>query len=242
MTRIYLPATVSMLARLAESGELRPDRPVHMVTAWLRREAPGADVEDLEYTAFDDAALASAGLLAGEAPRRVVISADVPEDRLAERGDSTEADFDGSVKLKKVAAIHVDDVDAATLIAKAFETGQSLDASALDEHVLDWYAPSELQDLLAALALGALGISRPKARTAQNAPANMAVIEPLYCHWKLSARNAESSGETDPSRPVLRRISTPIWAITVEASQIPPGIAPATRWPRSFTPAFFLRR
>jgi hypothetical protein len=156
MTRIYVPANAAMLRTLAETGEVRPTEPVHMVTAWLRREAPGADVEDLEYTAFADAATASLGLLAGQAPRRVVVSADVPGERLAEYAEGTAADFDGSVKLKKVAAIHVDDESAAAVIATAV-TAEEL--AAVEDHALDWYAPSELQDLLAALGLA--GMSSP---------------------------------------------------------------------------------
>ncbi|WP_030155724.1 hypothetical protein [Glycomyces sp. NRRL B-16210] len=155
MTRVYVPANAAMLARLAETGEVRPASPVHTVTAWLGREAPGADVEDLEYTAFDDAATASLALLPGEVPRRVVISADVPDDRVREHAEGTGADFEGSVKLKKVAAVHVDDAEAAAAIAAAFAAGE-VDPEAIGANVLDWYAPTELQDLLAGL-----GSSRP---------------------------------------------------------------------------------
>ncbi|MCD0446738.1 hypothetical protein LO763_24265 [Glycomyces sp. A-F 0318] len=160
LTRVYLPADVAMLAHLAESGEVRPVATVHAVTAWLVGAAPGADVEDLEYTAFADAAAASVALLAGQVPRRVVISADVPEALVIDRAEGTEADFDGAVALKQVAAIHVDDADAAAQIAAELASGAP-DPAAIEANVLDWYAPSELQELLAALALGGLGRSRP---------------------------------------------------------------------------------
>jgi len=150
MTRIYVPANAAMLAHLAESGEVKPVTPVHTVTAWLGREAPGASVEDLEYTAFADAALASVQLLAGQPARRVVVSADVPGKLVIERAEGTAADFDGSVKLKRVAAIHVDDAAAGEEIARELESGEP-DLEAIEANVLDWYAPSELQDLLAAL-------------------------------------------------------------------------------------------
>jgi hypothetical protein len=152
MTRIYVPADVAMLAHLAETGEVQPVATVHTVTAWLEGAAPGADVEDLEYTAFADAAAASVALLAGQVPRRVVISADVPEKLVIERAEGTEADFEGSVELKRVAAVHVDDADAAAVIAAELASAAP-DLDAIEAHVLDWYAPAEIQDLLAALAL-----------------------------------------------------------------------------------------
>lgn len=151
MTRIYLPADVAMLAHLAETGEVAPVATVHTVTAWLTGAAPGANEDDLEYTAFADAATASVALLAGQVPRRVVISADVPEALVIERAEGTEADFEGTVSLKLVAAIHVDDATAAEEIAAELAS-DSPDLDAIEANVLDWYAPSELQDLLAALA------------------------------------------------------------------------------------------
>lgn len=162
MPRIYLPADTAMLRTLAETGELEPAGPVHMVTRALREAHPDADVEDLEYTAFDDAAVASLALLgdsrassgrllAGQAPRRVVVSADMPDDRLTEHADGTAADCDGTVRLKKVAAVHVDDADAAAELAAVLDSPQTPDLASIEAHVLDWYAPSELQDLLAGL-------------------------------------------------------------------------------------------
>ncbi|WP_211116338.1 DUF6912 family protein [Glycomyces buryatensis] len=149
-----MPASTGMLRGLADSGELKPAGPVHTVTASLRREYPDVDVEDLEYTAFADAGLASLPLLVGHLPRRVVISADVPDERVTEHGEGTGADFDGSVKLKRVAAIHVDDADAAVEIAEALGDPEAADLDAVEAHVLDWYAPTELQDLLATLNAG----------------------------------------------------------------------------------------
>jgi hypothetical protein len=152
-TRIYIPANAEMLAHLAAHGEVKPVLNVHTVTAWLEREAPNADIEDLEYTAFADAALASVALLVDQAPRRVVISADVPDDLVSEEPGSTAAQFDGSVKLKKVAAIHMDDAAAAVEIAAELLSGEP-DLERIESNVLDWYAPTELQDLLAALKVG----------------------------------------------------------------------------------------
>ncbi|MEU6861048.1 hypothetical protein AB0B28_19500 [Glycomyces sp. NPDC046736] len=151
--RVYVPATAAMVRTLAETGELKPASAVHTVTSWLRREAPGADDEDLEYTAFAYAAMASLPLLVGGVPRRVVISADVPGDRVAEHDEGTGADFDGDVKRKRVAAIHADDSGGAAAVAAAL-AAEEPDLDAVEANVLDWYAPSELQEVLAVLSEG----------------------------------------------------------------------------------------
>ncbi|HLU27073.1 MAG TPA: hypothetical protein VKZ65_01460 [Glycomyces sp.] len=159
MSRIYVPAGVAMLRALADTGELAPAGPVHTVTRELREAHPEADLEDLEYTAFADAALTALSLVHGPAaspegperePRRVVVSADVPGDRVRERPGGTAADLEGVVELGKVAAVHVDDAEAAAEIAGLVEAPE-LDLAAVEAHFLDWYAPSELQDLLAGL-------------------------------------------------------------------------------------------
>jgi hypothetical protein len=150
MARIYVPANAAMLRTLAGTGELRPVSAVHTVTSWLRREAPGADEEDLEYTAFADAALASLPLLAGGVPRRIVVSADVPDDLVSEHDEGTGAGFEGVVALKRVAAVHADDAAAAEEVARAL-AAEEPDLDAVEAHVLDWYAPSEIQEFLRSL-------------------------------------------------------------------------------------------
>ena len=144
-----------MLRSLAETGELEPAGPVHLVTASLRRLEPQAAEEDLEYTAFADAALASLALLSGQVPRRAVVSADVPGRLVSEHGEGTGADFSGRVELARVAAVHVDDADAAEAVAAALAADEP-DLDEVDSHVLDWYDPSELQELVEVL-----GVSRP---------------------------------------------------------------------------------
>jgi hypothetical protein len=143
-----------MLRELAEQGEVRPAHPVHAVTAALRSAAPDADVEDLEYTAFADAAMASVALLVGQVPRRVVISADVPGDLLVEHGDGTEADCTVAVPRKQVAAIHVDDGDAEDAITAVLGASEEPDLDAVERHVMDWFDPTELEDLVADLGEG----------------------------------------------------------------------------------------
>lgn len=149
--RIYAPAGTAMLRMLVETGELRPAGGVRAVTRALSSAHPDADVEDLEYTAFADAVDDAVALLPADAPRRVVVSADVPDRLVTEHPDGTGADLGGVIKLGKVAAVHIDDDEAAAAIAAMLAAPGEPDPSVLDEHVLNWYAASELQELLAAL-------------------------------------------------------------------------------------------
>jgi hypothetical protein len=90
--RVYLPATLTVLAALAERGELPPA---------TGRFVAADDSEESEYDALTEAAAASAGML-GTTGRRVVIVADIP-------------DVDGPVPVHLVVAVHADaePVDAA---------------------------------------------------------------------------------------------------------------------------------
>ena len=108
--RVYLPATVPMLATLRAKGELAVDE-AHAVTPALREWYAEGDEEELEYAAFTRAAQAALRLLAGDpsAPRRrVVVSADVPPTVVrggaAELGSST-VRLTAPVALATVAAI-----------------------------------------------------------------------------------------------------------------------------------------
>jgi len=90
--RVYVPATLTVLAELAERGELPPAND---------RFVAAEDSEEAEYDALTAAAAASASML-GATGRRVVIVADIP-------------DPDGPVPVNLVAAVHADPepVDAA---------------------------------------------------------------------------------------------------------------------------------
>jgi len=83
--RVYVPASLTILAELASRGEL---------PASADRFVAADDTEEAEYDALTEAAEASAGML-GAAGRRVVIVADVP-------------DPDGPVPVNLVAAVHAD--------------------------------------------------------------------------------------------------------------------------------------
>ena len=85
LIRVYVPATVPMLAQLRAAGRWA-DGPmvVHAVTPALREWYAEGDEEELEYVAFTRAAQGALRLLRHDptAPRRrVVVSADRPDRR-----------------------------------------------------------------------------------------------------------------------------------------------------------------
>jgi hypothetical protein len=163
LVRVYVPATMPMLAKLRSGGRLG-DGPVvaHAVTPALREWYAEGDEEELEYVAFTRAAQAALHLLRvdPDAPRRrVVVSADVPSTSLQrediELGSST-VRLATPVDLKEVASIHVDAPEAAEDVAAAAEVideAQAGDPDAqftvdgAEDHELAWYAVSELDDL-----------------------------------------------------------------------------------------------
>ena len=109
--RIYVPATLTMLARYADDGGVGP-APVRAraVTAWLREAWPEADEEEWEYAALMAAADDSAGLLTDEdPPRRVVLAADV--DSAVESDDSSLVEVDSAFPCALVKAVHADTED-----------------------------------------------------------------------------------------------------------------------------------
>ncbi len=162
--RVYVPATVPMLAALRATGRLgTPPMVAQAVTPALREWYAEGDEEELEYVAFTRAAQGALQLLRHDpsAPRRrVVISADVPPSALVredvELGSST-VRLPQPVSLTEVAAIHVDGVDAAEAVAAAAEVVEEALAGDPDaqftvdgaeDHELEWYAVSELDELL----------------------------------------------------------------------------------------------
>lgn len=180
--RVYVPATLPMLRKALENGGFRPIRGHGFaVTGSLAAEYPGADVEDLEYLAMHDAALASLRLIAtGDAePVRVVLAVDVAsgdarsadgappvvdsgDDPIAERGDLGRAvvAVRGEVPWSAVASVHLDGGDVAGVIRAAGEAIDAADLGDLDAAVvvgdaedidLAWYAPGEIGYLLTEL-------------------------------------------------------------------------------------------
>lgn len=146
--RIYLPATVRDL----QATSIHPAL-VHAVTDALRAELAEDDQEMLELVAFLAAADDSVDLIRerGDVPRRVVISADVPESALEPApGDAIETALTliEPVTWDLVAAVHSDDDDAET----AAEVGAAAEGDEeaferLGDRELLWYDVSELEAL-----------------------------------------------------------------------------------------------
>jgi hypothetical protein len=162
MVRVYLAATLPMLAQARAAGQVEPVT-AHAVTPALREWYVEGDEEELEYVAFTRAAQDALRLLRADpqAPRRrVVISADVPAHSIrpaeGELGSST-IQVGSAVSLQDVAAIHVDDAAAVADVAAAVEVVEEAAAGdpdaqftvdSAEDHDLLWYAPSELADVL----------------------------------------------------------------------------------------------
>jgi hypothetical protein len=162
--RIYLPATSAGLRSLLDDGELGPaPLTAFAVTAGLREWYVDDDLEALEYAALSEAARASLRLVDADATaarRRVVVALDAPDDQVEVRDDLDRGvvRLAAAVTLAQVASVHVDDADAEPAVAAAAEaiTAADLGDEAAQEKVddadgfeLSWYAPQELEQLLA---------------------------------------------------------------------------------------------
>jgi hypothetical protein len=163
LTRVYLPATLAQLAVLRESGELPPPTEAHAVTPALREWYAEGDEEELEYVAFTRAAQSALRLLRHDAKaprRRVVVSVDLPGGVLKMTGldlGSSLVEIAGRVALRTVAAIHVDGQDAEGDVAAAADVVEEAEAGDPDaqftvdgaeDHELEWYDPSEIDQLV----------------------------------------------------------------------------------------------
>src|SRR4051794_40937509 len=153
---------MAQLAVLRESGELPQPTTAHAVTPALREWYAEGDEEELEYVAFTRAAQAALRLLRHDpsAPRRrVVVSADVASAGLVpadvELGSST-VRLPRAVALTEVAAVHIDGAAAADDVAAASDVVEEALAGDPDaqftvdgaeDHELEWYAVSELDQL-----------------------------------------------------------------------------------------------
>lgn len=161
--RVYLPTTLPGLAVLRSAGEAGPPPlTAFAVTGALREWYADSDEEELEYAAFADAARASLRLLDADPaapPRRVVVSADVPDTAVTPHPelDRSVVRLQQAVPVAGVAAVHVDgseaeaDVRAAAAAVLAADLGDEDAQFAVDGaegHELEWYDPEELDDLL----------------------------------------------------------------------------------------------
>jgi hypothetical protein len=163
LVRVYVPATVPMLAALRASGRLGDGPTVaHAVTPALREWYAEGDDEELEYVAFTRAAQGALQLLRHDpaAPRRrVVVSADVPSAALVREDielGSSQVRLPEAVSLAEVASIHIDGTDAAEQVAAAADMVEEALAGDPDaqftvdgaeDHELAWYAVTEIGEL-----------------------------------------------------------------------------------------------
>jgi hypothetical protein len=163
--RVYVPATVAMLRRLEEDGELLPvDNTAFALTPALREYYNAGDAEELEYAAMLEAARASLRLIAAELARdvpamarRAVVSADVDGATLRPDLDYAAVKLAGPVPFKVVAAVHMDTPEAEAAVRTAVALIDAADLGDPDaefalgdaeDHELSWYAPQELPFLL----------------------------------------------------------------------------------------------
>lgn len=166
--RVYLPATMPLLARLSKDGELQlPDG--FAVTESLRAWYAEGDEEELEYAALTAAARASLRQLADEpdAPRRrVVLASDIPDARITVPASAADPDapdepgvikITGPVRLVDIASLHVDEAGAresVTAAARALSAAAAGDpdaqftVDAAEDYDLLWFGVQELGDLL----------------------------------------------------------------------------------------------
>ena len=162
--RVYLPTTFPALAQGVAGGEFGPAPLLaYAVTPALREWYASGDSEELEYAATIDAARASLRLLAGDpaAPaRRVVVAADVPDTTVSLSADVHPAavHLSAPVRLRDVASVHVDELEAEPDIRAAVAAVPAADAGDADaaftvdgaeDHELHWYATQEIEVLLA---------------------------------------------------------------------------------------------
>ena len=133
MVRVYVPATLSMIAPLRIPRRARPGRPrrctAHMVTPMLREWYAEGDEEELEYVAFTRAAQSALQLAAGR-PEGVAgaASSSRPTCRRSRSRRSTAisdrawSGCPGPLSFGAVAAIHVDGVGAEDDVARPRRT------------------------------------------------------------------------------------------------------------------------
>ncbi|MCP2335269.1 DUF6912 family protein [Actinomadura rupiterrae] len=162
--RVYLPSTLTVLARVLKDREAGP-APLtgYAVTPALREWYAAGDTEELEYAALTAAARASLRLLADDpeaAPRRVVLAAEVPDEAVRparDEDDPARVEITAAVPWKRIASGHVDDAEAETDVRAAVAAVPAADAGDDDAlftvdgaegHELLWYATQELVHLL----------------------------------------------------------------------------------------------
>lgn len=164
--RVFLPATFSMLAELEETGQLTARSGWGFaLTPALREFYTEGDEEEIEYSAFLEASMASLRLLAiGDEEkfphRRVVISVDVDESVVTPKPDMGEpvvALDPATITKDNLQAIHVDIEESEATTAKAIDAIDDADLGDEDaelavgdalDNFMAFYDPTELPILV----------------------------------------------------------------------------------------------
>jgi hypothetical protein len=162
VTRVYVPATLQMLARLVADGELQPrSGTAFAVTPTLREAYAEGDDDELAEVALRDAALASLRLLGGDESdlprRRAVLVAEVDDAQPRPDLDDAVVRLAGPIAFDRVICAHVDNAAAEDAVAAAVDAIDAADLGDQDaeltvgdaqDHDLAWYAPQELPFLI----------------------------------------------------------------------------------------------
>ncbi|MGV0625053.1 DUF6912 family protein [Mycolicibacter minnesotensis] len=165
--RVYVPATLAMLAQLVADGSLRPvSGTAFAVTPALRESYAHGDDDELAEVALGEAALASLRLLGGldlESAgqglplRRAVLVAEVAEATARPDLDAGVVRLAGPVAMADVVAAYVDTAAAEPAVLAAVGAIDAADLGDEDaeltvgdaqDHDLAWYATQELPFLL----------------------------------------------------------------------------------------------
>ena len=164
--RVFLPATFAMLTELEETGQLAARSGWGFtVTPALREFYTEGDEEEIEYSAFLEASMASLGLLAiGDEDkfphRRVVISVDVDESVVTPKpamGEPVVALHPATITQDNLQAIHVDIEESEAATAKAIAAIDNADLGDEDaelavgdalDNFMAFYDPTELPILV----------------------------------------------------------------------------------------------
>ncbi|UVO12996.1 hypothetical protein NM962_02215 [Mycobacterium sp. SVM_VP21] len=165
--RVYIPATLAMLAQLVADGSLRPvSGTAFAVTPALREAYAHGDDDELAEVALGEAALASLRLLAAAdadlagaklPTRRAVLVAEVEGATVRPDLDAAVVRLAGPVALPEVVAAYVDNAAAEPAVLAAMAVIDDADLGDEDaeltvgdaqDHDLAWYATQELPFLL----------------------------------------------------------------------------------------------
>jgi hypothetical protein len=143
VVRVYVPIGRRELDELAEQGTISADqerpRTAHAVTEALEAQAPGLDVEDLEFAAFSEAVKDARSVRNRSTDRRLVAAADADPAWVSPgSGEPVSAvRLVVAVPLSRIASFHVDEND-----------GSSRDGSSEgNPDELLWYDVTELEDV-----------------------------------------------------------------------------------------------